>query len=133
MTKDLITCPIENTLKLLNRKWTVVLIRDLFLGKKHFLEFKQSHPELSNNVLSDTLKNMEANRLIEKMVSDNSTEYYLTQRGMRLNRILFEMAKFGLDELECGDEGDLEIINMFKDYYAEIFKVNDTDESSNTE
>lgn len=40
MRKDLVTCPIENTVKLLNRKWTIVLIRDMFLGKKRFLEFK---------------------------------------------------------------------------------------------
>ena len=33
------------------------------------------------------------------------------------------MAVFGLDELECGEEGDLEVIGMFKDYYAEIFEV----------
>ncbi len=47
MTKDLIACPIENTLKLLNRKWTVVLIRDMFLGKKHFKEFKENKDNLS--------------------------------------------------------------------------------------
>ena len=52
MTKDLVTCPIENTVKLLNRKWTIVLIRDMFLGKKRFLEFKQNNPNLSNTVLS---------------------------------------------------------------------------------
>jgi len=127
MTKDLIACPIENTLKLLNRKWTVVLIRDMFLGKKHFKEFKENKDNVSNNVLSDTLKSMESNELIEKRIfkdgNKNLTEYYLTPRGLRLNRILFEMASFGLDELECGDEGDLEIIKMFKEYYSEIFKI----------
>ena len=50
MTKDLVTCPIENTVKLLNRKWTIVLIRDLFLGKKHFLEFKENNPNISNKL-----------------------------------------------------------------------------------
>ena len=42
MTNDLVTCPIENSVKLLNRKWTIVLIRDMFLGKKHFFEFKEN-------------------------------------------------------------------------------------------
>lgn len=125
MTKDLVTCPIENTVKLLNRKWTIVLIRDMFLGKKRFLEFKQNNPNLSNTVLSDTLKSMEKNELIEKRVSEQSTEYYLTKRGLRLNRILYELAAFGLDELECGEDGDLEIINMFKDYYANLLGISD--------
>jgi DNA-binding HxlR family transcriptional regulator len=70
---------------------------------------------------------MEYNGLIEKRIevvnNKNLTEYYLTKKGSKLNRILYEMAVFGLDELECGDEGDLEIINMFKDYYAELLNV----------
>ena len=130
MTKDLITCPIENTVKLLNRKWTIVLIRDMFLGKKHFLEFKENKPALSNTVLSDTLKAMEKNKLIVKEVSDKSIEYYLTKRGYRLNRVLYELAVFGLDELECSEESDLEIINLFKDYYGNLLKISDLNESS---
>nr|WP_294999538.1 helix-turn-helix domain-containing protein [uncultured Methanobrevibacter sp.] len=127
MTKDLITCPIENTLKLLNRKWTIVLIRDMFQGKKYFREFSQIEG-LSNTVLSDTLKDMETKNLITK----KDSEYHLTSKGLRLNRILYEMAAYGLDELECGDERDLEIIDMFKDYYKKIFKVDDY-ESGNIE
>ena len=68
---------------------------------------------------------MEKNNLIVKEVSNQSTEYYLTSRGMRLNKVLYELASFGLDELECGEEGDLEIINMFKEYYADLFNVSD--------
>lgn len=123
MTKDLVTCPIENTLKLIKRKWTIVLIRDMFLGKKHFYEFKEKNSELSNTVLSDTLKSMEQDGLIEKTVLNQSTEYQLTQKGKRLNKVLFELASFGLDELECGDGGDLEVIDMFKNYYANLLNV----------
>lgn len=123
MTKDLVTCPIENTLKLIKRKWTIVLIRDMFLGKKHFYEFKEKNSELSNTVLSDTLKSMEQDGLIEKTFFNQSTEYQLTSKGKRLNKVLFELASFGLDELECGDGGDLEVIDMFKNYYANLLNV----------
>lgn len=123
MTKDVVTCPIENTLKLIKRKWTIVLIRDMFLGKKHFYEFKEKNSELSNTVLSDTLKSMEQDGLIEKTVFNQSTEYQLTSKGKRLNKVLFELASFGLDELECGDGGDLEVIDMFKNYYANLLNV----------
>ena len=126
MKKDLITCPIENTLKLLNRKWTIVLIRDMFQKKKYFREFSQIEG-LSNTVLAHTLKEMESNGLVTK----NDSEYHLTDKGLRLNRVLYEMAAYGLDELECGEERDLEIIDMFKDYYKKILKVDD--ESGNIE
>ena len=123
MINELDMCPIENTVKLLNRKWTILLIRDMFSGKKHFSQFKENKPDLSNNVLSDTLKSMEKNNLIVKKVSKHSTEYYLTDRGLKLNKILYELAVFGLDELKSGDADDLEIINMFKEYYANLLKV----------
>ena len=127
MTKDIEICPIESTLKVINRKWTVVLIRDMFLGKKHFLEFKQNKNNLSNTVLSDTLKHMENNGLIKKEISSkgnkNLTEYHLTDKGFKLNKILYGMAVFGLDELECGEDGDEEIIALFKEHYAKILEV----------
>ena len=127
LTKDFITCPIESTLKLINRKWVIVLIRDMFIGKKHFSEFKENNPNLSSTVLSDTLKFMEENNLIVKESSNinnkKCSEYFLSKKGEALNRILYEMAIFGLDELECGEERDLKIISMFKSYYGELFKV----------
>lgn len=89
------------------------------------MEFKENKPNLSNNVLSDTLKSMEKNELIVKKVSNQSSEYYLTDRGLKLNKVLYELAAFGLDELECGEDADSEIINMFKDYYANLLKVSD--------
>ena len=75
--------------------------------------------------MSDTLKSMEKNGLIVKKVSNQSSEYYLTDRGLKLNKVLYELAAFGLDELECGEDADSEIIDMFKDYYANLLKVSD--------
>ena len=59
------------------------------------------------------------------LIIKNDSEYHLTHKGLRLNRILYEMASYGLDELECGEERELETIEMFKDYYKQILKVDD--------
>ena len=32
-------CPIDDTLKLISKKWVIFIIRDIFLGKKQFSEF----------------------------------------------------------------------------------------------
>lgn len=34
-------CPVELSLNLINKKWTVLLIRDMFFGKTRFKEFKK--------------------------------------------------------------------------------------------
>ena len=74
-------CPIDDTLKLISKKWVIFIIRDIFLGKKQFSEFLEEKT-LSNRVLTDTLKFMEDNELITKEVFENDikTEYSLTQK-----------------------------------------------------
>lgn len=62
-------CPINCVNDLLSRKWVFGIMKDLFAGKKHFNEFKEDKPTLSNVVLSDTLKYLENQELISKKSS----------------------------------------------------------------
>lgn len=89
--------PSNESLVVINKKWNIELIRDMFLGKKRFKEFKEGNPNISNKVLSDCLKNLENKSIIEKrMVNSNATssEYYLTKQGKELNRIIYEIVVF---------------------------------------
>ncbi|MBP3225596.1 MAG: helix-turn-helix transcriptional regulator [Methanobrevibacter sp.] len=95
---DEIVCPVDRTLSLINKKWSIQIIRDLFFGKKHFKEFKEGK-DISNKVLSSCLADLEKNGLIEKKVLDTkpiSTEYSLTDYGKSMNRIIYELAMFTL-------------------------------------
>ena len=101
-----VVCPVDRTLNLINKKWSVQIIRDLFFGKKHFKEFKEDKPKLSNKVLSNCLKELEEHGLVEKKVINTTpvtTEYYLTEYGRSMNRIIYELAMFTLhDENDNG-------------------------------
>lgn len=127
MEKDIIyqknACPINCVNDLLSRKWVFGIMKDLFAGKKHFNEFKQDKPELSNVVLSDTLKYLEKNELISKNIieedSKRNIEYFLTEKGRKMNRILYEMVVFGLYELE-GDLRDDEFKEEIRKGYEKI-------------
>ncbi|MDR0900360.1 MAG: helix-turn-helix transcriptional regulator [Methanobrevibacter sp.] len=90
-------------MELLNKKWSIQIIRDLFFGKKHFKEFKEGKPDLSNKVLSNCLKELEKNELIEKKIistTPNSTEYTLTKKGKSLNKVIYELAIFTLEKCD---------------------------------
>lgn len=111
-------CPVNETLKIISGKWHLLIIRDLFFGKKRFKEFKEDKPNLSNKVLTECLKDLESNGLISKADPDDSkiTEYSLTKEGKRMNRILYELAIFTLkkDDSATDDESE-EYIKIFKD------------------
>ena len=121
MEGERIICPVDVTLNLINKKWSIQIIRDMFFGKKHFKEFKEDKPQLSNKVLSNCLKELEENGLIEKVVLNTTpvtTEYYLTEYGKSMNRIVYELAMFTLyDEKDntYSDETRSELKNTFKE------------------
>lgn len=90
-------CPIDIALTIINKKWVILIIRDMFFGKKHFNEFKENKPQLSNKVLSNCLKDMEKNGLIKRNEDENSKiTYELTEKGLALNKVLYELVRFTL-------------------------------------
>ena len=100
MESKTLDCPVDRTLNLINKKWSIQILRDMFFGKKHFSEFKDGKAKLSNKVLSECLKNLENNGLIKKEVLNTTpitTQYNLTDYGRSMNRIIYELAMFTLD------------------------------------
>ena len=82
---------------------------------------------MSNVVLSDTLKYLEKQGLIIKNVcyeeSQKKTEYYLTEKGEKINAVLYEMVLYGLYVLE-DDLRTEEYKKQIKEEYEEILNIN---------
>jgi DNA-binding HxlR family transcriptional regulator len=92
-------CPIEITLNIIGKKWSIQIIRDLFRGKTRFTEFLKANPQLSTKMLSLRLKQLQKSGIIKKAIKSTNPvliEYSLTQKGRNLNRILFQLAEFSL-------------------------------------
>ena len=112
ITKHVKSCPIELVVKLINKKWVIQIMRDLFYGKSRFNEFKEDKPDLSNKVLSNCLKDMESNGLIQKIVDKcdkKNVKYILTEKGKSLNKVIYEIAMVSVDSENYSDKlkGDL--------------------------
>jgi DNA-binding HxlR family transcriptional regulator len=72
----------------------------MFFGKSRFSEFKQGRPNLSNKALSRSLKLMEEENLIKKVIDDNdktNIEYFLTEKGKSLNKVIYDLVEFTLE------------------------------------
>ena len=122
-----IVCPVDRTLNLINKKWSIQIIRDLFFGKKHFKEFKEDKPKLSNKALSNCLKELEENGLIEKRVLNTTpviTEYHLTEYGRSMNRIIYELAMFTLND-ENQNKYSSETRNALKTDFKQTLGIDD--------
>ena len=115
------SCPFNYLNKLFSRKWILYILKDLFEGKKYFNEFKKTNPEMSNASLANNLKYLESEGLIVKKLMDDpkhTTEYYLTDKGRKMNRILYEMILFGRDELVDLDDEDLK--RQTQEFYDDL-------------
>ncbi|MBQ6628930.1 MAG: helix-turn-helix transcriptional regulator [Methanobrevibacter sp.] len=113
-------CPMELALELISKKWVILILRDMFFGKKRFNEFKEGKPNLSNKVLSNCLKEMEENNLISRYSDEynKNIEYSLTDKGQKLNKVIYELAMFtlttDLGDNFYDDERKIELKNIFK-------------------
>ena len=117
-TKKLKNFPIGDVIQLIRKKWVIEIMHDLFFGKSRFHEFKEDKPELSNKVLSNCLKDMENNGLIQKIVDKcdkSNIRYKLTEKGRSLNKILYEIAMVTVDSSNYSDNTKNELISVFRD------------------
>jgi DNA-binding HxlR family transcriptional regulator len=98
-------CPISTALKYVGKKWSIEIVKNIFFGVKSFSEFLQVNPKLSGKVLSQRLKELEINGIITKDIVSKSPlkiEYNLTEKGKKLNKVIYELAVFAMHT--CSDE-----------------------------
>jgi DNA-binding HxlR family transcriptional regulator len=92
------SCPITNVLDLLGDKWTLLVIRDLVLGKRRYQEFLASPEEIASNILAERLNRLLAAGLIGRCAYQNNParyEYFLTEKGKDLESILEAIIVWG--------------------------------------
>ncbi len=94
------TCPIDNTFKLIGKKFTVHILRNISqLNQTRFNEFIDSIEGINPKTLSARLREMEKNGLIQRSVYPGTPvkiQYFLTKKGRALNPILEQMAVFSM-------------------------------------
>ena len=110
-------CPLVSVLDIVGDKWSLVVIRDLFLGKKTFTEFMKSPEKIASNILSNRLDLLINHDLLKvvKLPHDQKTKiYYLTNKGIDLYPVIYEMMFWSQRNLE----------NKFNSVGLKFFKDN---------
>ena len=90
-------CPAVKAADMIGDRWVLLIMREFLLGATRYKNFQRALPRISPTVLSNRLKQMEANGLIIKKTSaGQNTEYHLTRCGRELAPLIDQMSKWGL-------------------------------------
>ncbi len=98
-TEGMKACPVDTTSKIIGKKYTVLLIRNMLSNHKRFNQFLESIEGMNQKILSTRLKEMERDGLITRKVYDEMplrVEYFLTEKGRATKPVLDQMASFSL-------------------------------------
>jgi DNA-binding HxlR family transcriptional regulator len=97
---DMKCCPIDTTFRLVGKKFTILIIREMMQDKTRFNQFLDSIEGINPKILSARLKEMERSGLIKRKVYSAETPvrigYFLTEKGSALRSILDQMALFSM-------------------------------------
>ncbi len=95
-------CPISNVLDLFGDKWSLLIVRDIFLGKTRYSDFAQSPEHIPTNILASRLKQLERAGIIEKIAYCHKPlryQYRLTAKGRDLMPCLDAMVEWALKHI----------------------------------
>lgn len=92
-------CPkYESAAELLGKKWTGLIIRVLLGGPKRFKDMKEQIPDMSDKMLTDRMKELEALNIVKRTVYPEMPvriEYELTDRGHDLEPVILSIQSWG--------------------------------------
>jgi DNA-binding HxlR family transcriptional regulator len=91
-------CGVERTLKVLDGKWTTLIIRELLTGPKRFGQLRSALGDPSAKTLTDRLRALEHQRILTRTVHAEvppRVVYELTEQGQSLSGILHAMLVWG--------------------------------------
>jgi len=111
--QDESVCACKVSLDLLGDRWSLIIVRDLFRNKNTFSQFlNESAEHISSNVLVDRLKKLIALGVLnfERNKTDKKIkEYYLTDRGIDLYNIIYELQLWTLNHVTFNESENTKI------------------------
>lgn len=89
-------CPVAKAAELLCERWTLIVVRELMAGSRHFNDLRRGLPRMSPTLLSTRLKQMVESGIAKRIPqSRGRCAYELTQAGQELAPLIEMMAVWG--------------------------------------
>jgi len=97
-------CPVSVATSVLCERWTLQIIRELFLGSTRYSEIQKFIPNISPSLLRNRLRFLEEQGIIlrKKSAGQGHAEYHLTAAGKALGPVLTEIGRWGMKHANSG-------------------------------
>lgn len=96
---ELKSCPIEATFKIIGKRWTVLIIRELLRGTTQFNRFLENIEGITPKVLTERLRELQNHGIVRRRIVSDSpirVEYGLTDLGKEFQPVLLAAASFSM-------------------------------------
>ena len=96
---ELKSCPIETTFRIIGKRWTVLIIREILRGNSQFNRFMENIQGISPKVLTERLRELERLGIIRREIVSEyplRVEYSLTDVGRGFEPVLLSAASFSM-------------------------------------
>ena len=96
---ELKSCPIETTFRIIGKRWTVLIIREILRGNTQFNRFMENIEGISPKVLTERLRELEQLKIIRRRIVSEyplRVEYSLTDIGKGFEPVLLSAASFSM-------------------------------------
>jgi len=96
---DLKSCPIETTFRIIGKRWTVLIIREILRGHTQFNRFMENIDGITPKVLTERLRELERLGIIKRSIVSEypvRVEYSLTDIGKGFEPVLLSAASFSM-------------------------------------
>ncbi|MDF0732741.1 helix-turn-helix domain-containing protein [Pseudomonas entomophila] len=100
-------CPVARSLEVVGDKWTLLVLRELYMGAARFEEM-QIQTTATPQMLTSRLKALEADGLVERRPYSTRPlrhEYHLTAKGWGFYPVLYALRAWGETWCKAEDEG----------------------------
>ncbi len=107
-------CPIQFVLNIIDGKWSILILRELFVGDRRTKDFLKALPGISTKTLTAQLRTLEEYGLLERRVYAEvppRVEYSLTEKGRQIQPVLTALYDVGhqwlnQDNCDCPIQSD---------------------------
>lgn len=100
-------CPVAKAMELLDERWTLLIVRELVNGSRHFNELRRGVPRMSPTLLSKRLQQLVRAGIVDRRDDGSTVSYVLTPAGQELKPVVVALGVWGTRWI--GQVGDADL------------------------